>query len=164
MATTEDAGEKLLMRTEVRVEATNTPDKLVYLPVDTGPVPMGMHGELAEYYEAPEGTTENASTLDYVVGAVAGCLTGTFKRALVARDVMPPLDDFEATATGDIVIDDKVPVIRRITVDYVLYGTDSADKDKIERAHTHHHKLCAVSRSVEAAIDITTTLTLGKAR
>ena len=164
MASTEDVGEKLLMRTEVRIEATNTPDKLVYLPVDTGPVPMGMHGELAEHYQAPEGTPENPSTLDYVIGAVAACLTGTFKRALVARGVMPPLEDFDITATGDIVISDDVPVIRRINVEYVLYGTDPSHRDKIERAHTHHHKACAVSRSVEAAIDITTNLTLKDTR
>ena len=49
---------------------------------------MGMHDELAEHYKAVAGSFEpHASTLDYVVGAVGVCLTGTFKRALMARGV-----------------------------------------------------------------------------
>jgi uncharacterized OsmC-like protein len=150
-----------LMRTKVHVRVTDSPDKLVTLPTATAPVPMGMHGELAAFYGAADGSfIPHASTLDYVAGAVTACLAGTFKRALGARGIAVTADTLEVIGTGDIVVDNDVPVLRRVEVAYTLNGTEPADREKIERAHAVHDRGCAVSRSLSAAIDITTTLTL----
>jgi organic hydroperoxide reductase OsmC/OhrA len=120
-----------------------------------------MHDELAEFYGAQPGSFEpRASTLDYVVGALAACLAGTLKRALLARGVQLKPDDLQTTATASIVVVDKVPTIRAVTVSYLLSNTDPADHEKIGRAHAVHHRACAVSRSLEAAIEISTNLRL----
>lgn len=155
------ADSELLMNTEVRVAITGSPDKLVRLPHSEADVPMGMHDELADFYGAAPGTfTPHASTLDYVVGALTACLAGTFKRALTARGVTIDPEALDVRGVGVIVRDGDVPVIRRVTVEYVLSGTASEDRDAIERAHSVHHRGCAVSRSLEAAIEIDTSLVL----
>ena len=53
-----------------------------------------------------------------------------------------------------------MPVIRRVSVEYTLSGTSPEQRDAIERAHEFHHRGCAVSRSLEAAIEIETSLVL----
>ena len=112
------------MQSVVRIQVTDGPDKLVWLPSEQQPVPMGMHDQLAGHYKATPGTFEpHASTLDYVVGAVGACLTGTFKRALAARGVIIAPADLKSVATGEIVIDGDVPVLRAIEVHYRLSGT-----------------------------------------
>jgi uncharacterized OsmC-like protein len=156
----EQAGERVLMRSRSRIEVTSTPDKLVTGPTESVAVPMGMHGELAEFYGAPPGFTPHASTLDYVIGATGACLAGTFKRALAARGIVIAPENLKAEVEGVIVVDDGVPVIRRIEVSYELAGFDRSDVEKIERAHAVHHRACAVSRSLERAIDISTSLRL----
>lgn len=153
--------ERLLMHTEARVAVTNSPDKLVTLPHSDTAVPMGMHDELADFYGAAPGSfTPHASTLDYVVGALTACLAGTFKRALGARGVTISPEALEVRGTGEIVKDGDVPVIRRVSVEYTLSGTSPDQRQAIERAHDVHHRGCAVSRSLEAAIEINTTLVL----
>ena len=151
----------LLMQSEVRVTVTGSPDKLVLLPTATEHVPMGMHDELAAFYDAqPDQYTPHPSTLDHVIGAVTACLAGTLKRALAARGVTPDPSAFEVRGVGEIVVNGDVPVIRSVRVYYTLSGTSPEQRETIERAHRVHHRACAVSRSLETAIDIRTTLTL----
>lgn len=153
--------ERPLMQVTVQVRVTDSPDKLVTLPTEDHAVAMGMHDELADFYGAtPDSFTPHASTLDYVVGALGACLASTFKRALAARGIKPNPTDFGVEAIGEIVVDGDVPVIRRVEVRYELSGTHAEDREKIERAHAVHHRGCAVSRSLEAAIDISTSLRL----
>ena len=154
-------GVRVLMRSVSRVELTDGPNKLVSLPSERELVPMGMHDELAEHYKAVPGNFEpHASTLDYVVGAVGACLTGTFRRALVARGVQVSAGDLRAEAVGEIVVDGDVPIIRAIEVRYTLSGTGEDQLEKVDRAHAVHHRACAVSRSLERAIEISTVLNL----
>jgi uncharacterized OsmC-like protein len=151
----------LLMRSVARIHVTHGPDKLVRLPTEQQLVPMGMHDELADHYKAMPGSFEpHASTLDYVVGAVGACLTGTFKRSLVARGVTISPGDLESEAIGEIFLDGDVPILRAIEVRYSLSGTREDDQERIQRAHAVHHRACAVSRSVEPAIAVTTVLKL----
>lgn len=153
--------EQQLMVSTVEVAITDGPDKLVTLPLQDEPVAMGMHDELAVFYGAQDGSfVPHASTLDYVVGALTACLAGTFKRALLARGIALRTEDLAATGTGAIMVVDRVPTLRTVDVAYVLANTDPADREKIERAHAVHHQACAVSRSLEAAIAITTSLRL----
>ncbi|MGH2936589.1 MAG: OsmC family protein [Solirubrobacterales bacterium] len=148
---------EILMRTEVRVELTDSPDKLVTLPAEKAAVPMGMHDELASFFGA-EGATPRPSTLDYVVGALAACLAGTFRRALAARGVSIEPQQLGTEATGLIVVKDRVPMIEAVEVRYRLRGTRPEDRTRIERAHAVHHRACAVSRSLEGAFEVSTSL------
>ncbi len=64
---------------------------------------------------------------------------------------------------GEIELDGKVLVIKRIHVTYMLRGAGEADEEtqeKIDRAHTRHAEFCPVARSIRDSIDITTSLTL----
>ncbi len=64
---------------------------------------------------------------------------------------------------GEIELDGKVLVIKRIHVTYTLRGAGEADeetRDKIDRAHARHAEFCPVARSIRDSIDITTELTL----
>jgi uncharacterized OsmC-like protein len=63
--------------------------------------------------------------------------------------------------TGDIELEDKVLVIKRIRVVYKLATSADAPRETIERVHTVHKDGCPVYRSIHRAIDITTELTLG---
>jgi len=155
-----DNGPQVLMHSLVRVEVTEGPDKLVWLPTEAQPVSMGMHDELAAHYKAAPGFSPRASTLDYVIGAVAACMAGTFRRALAARGVRLAVGDLRSEGIGEIVIEHGVPLIRAIEVRYQLSGTHSDQQDAVQRAHAVHHRACAVSRSVDRAIDITTVLEL----
>jgi uncharacterized OsmC-like protein len=153
--------DQTLMACTVKVTVTDGPDKLVALPCEPRPVVMGMHDELAEFFGAPDGSfTPHASTLDYVVGALAGCMAGTFKRALASRGIALSPADWDVTAVGTIVVCDRVPTLSSVEVAYVLSNTDSDDHEKIKRAHAVHHRACAVSRSLEAAINISSSLEL----
>jgi organic hydroperoxide reductase OsmC/OhrA len=57
------------------------------------------------------------------------------------------------------VLDDKVLVIRRITVRYRLAVPDDR-REEAERVHGFHARFCPVARSIEAAIDVRTELEL----
>jgi len=59
---------------------------------------------------------------------------------------------------GDIEVEDKVLVIKRIHVRYELRVPPDADRQAIERAHNAHAARCPVARSIGGCIDITTEL------
>jgi uncharacterized OsmC-like protein len=152
---------EVLYEAEVSARAPGGPDKHVRFAVDSSEAVMGMSGSLAEFYGAEAGTfTPRPSTLDYVVGALTGCLLGTFRRALAARDITVTGAELTAEGVGQVVIEAGVPVLRNVTVRYRLSAPADADRAVIERAHAVHHQACAVSRSLQAAIEISTELEL----
>jgi uncharacterized OsmC-like protein len=59
-------------------------------------------------------------------------------------------------ARGEIELDGKVLVLRRIHVDYSGLQIPEDKQDAAERALASHQQACPVSRSIEAAIDVTT--------
>ncbi len=61
--------------------------------------------------------------------------------------------------TGDVELEDKVLVIKRIRVRYNFAAPDTP-RETIERVHSVHHNGCPVYRSIHRAIDITTELNL----
>jgi organic hydroperoxide reductase OsmC/OhrA len=91
---------------------------------------------------------------------VAACLLGTFRGALAVRGVDVGADALTAEAIGDVIVEHGVPLLKRVTVQYHLSVPPGADRSVIEHAHSVHHRACAVSRSLEAAIAITTELEL----
>ena len=121
---------------------------------------FGVPGFQAEFYEMPpEGPhQEHPSTFDFVMGALASCLTGTLGKALSVREIDPTGDNLTAVAEGDVEIDDDgIMIMHRVRIHYRLVAPEDK-REAAERAHTHHVSACGVARSLEAALDITTDL------
>jgi organic hydroperoxide reductase OsmC/OhrA len=68
-------------------------------------------------------------------------------------------EDFDVEATGEIELEDKVLVIKRIKVRYRLRIPEE-QHEVAERVHSVHHRSCPVARSIGPAIDISTELEL----
>ena len=149
---------EVVYRSEVRVEAKPGGIKMVHLPMESEPVPMGMHGAIARHYKLADGAyTPCASTLDYVVGATAGCLLGTLNRALQARKIDTSGGRLEAQAVGELESEDGVLVIRRIRMQVRLRAEES-QREAAERVIAVYASACPVYRSLYKAIDISTEL------
>jgi uncharacterized OsmC-like protein len=68
-------------------------------------------------------------------------------------------EDYDVQATGEIELEDKVLVIKRIEVRYRLKIPE--DKHEVaERVHGAHARSCPVARSIGTAVDISTRLEL----
>lgn len=59
---------------------------------------------------------------------------------------------------GEIELDGKVLIVRRIHTTYHLAGVAPDDRETAERVLGFHAEKCPVARSIEKAIDITTEL------
>ena len=152
------AGSGVVYESKVSVEPRAGRLKMVTLPHEAEPVPMGMHGPIATHYKVPEGTyTPRAATLDYVVGAAAGCLMGTLNGALTANQIPTGDGRLTSDAVGEIEVEDGVLVIRRILIRVQLKGA-AAHRDKAEGVVKTYAMKCPVYRSLYKAIDITTEL------
>jgi uncharacterized OsmC-like protein len=118
---------------------------------------FGVHGAIARHYGTdPDKIAEpHATTLDYVVAATAGWLTGTFGGALEARKISASKGQLTAEVTGEIETEDNVLVIRRIHVVYHLIAS-AESRDIAERVHRIHARFCPVYLSLHKAIKITT--------
>jgi uncharacterized OsmC-like protein len=62
-------------------------------------------------------------------------------------------------AKGDVYVEDKVLVLKKIHVHYTLKGCPEDKREAAERALAHHAARCPVARSIEKAIEISTDLT-----
>jgi organic hydroperoxide reductase OsmC/OhrA len=60
-------------------------------------------------------------------------------------------------ARGEIELDDKVLVIKRIHVDYSGVQIPADKQETAERALATHQRACPVARSIEGAIEVTTS-------
>ena len=106
---------KVAYVSRVQVEPRSGGLKLVQMPVDTEPVPMGMFGAVGRTLQSGRGNlTPHATALDYVVGAAAACLTGTLNRALQVRKIATDGGRLVSEAFGEVEVEDGEWVIRRI--------------------------------------------------
>ena len=55
-------------------------------------------------------------------------------------------------------MEDKVLVIKRITVRYTLRGCLEDKREAAERSHAFHASRCPVAKSIEKAIEVSTSL------
>jgi uncharacterized OsmC-like protein len=78
--------------------------------------------------------------------------------ALEARGIDASEGRLSSEAEGDVVVDDKVLVIKSIRVTYLLRGCPDDRHDAAERAHNFHASRCPVARSIGGCIEITTQL------
>lgn len=132
----------------------------VSLPGLDSPLRVGFHPEVADVYGIPPGSYEEAAaTYDYLVGAVAGCLTGVLSAMLEARGVPTGDDHLTAEATAESEWRDRVLRVTSIQVHYVIRA-DGADPDVVERVHEQHVSRCSMAQSVANAIDVRTSYEL----
>ncbi|TMD96797.1 MAG: hypothetical protein E6I72_08335 [Chloroflexi bacterium] len=60
---------------------------------------------------------------------------------------------------GEVYVEDRVLVIKKIKVHYTLKDCPEDKREAAERAHAHHAARCPVAKSIEKAIEISTDLT-----
>ena len=73
---------------QVRIERVKGPFRRAYLPVETEPIALGVHSDIAAHYGTDLTIHEpHAVTYDYLVAATIGWLTGTFGSALEAYQI-----------------------------------------------------------------------------
>jgi uncharacterized OsmC-like protein len=122
------------------------------------PVLFGVHSEIAANYGVdPNVHAPQATTLDYVVAAAAGWLTGTFGGALEAREIPAGEGLLTAEASGEVEKDGKVLVIKRIHVTYHLKVKPEL-RETAEKVHGFHADFCPVARTIKGCVDISTEL------
>jgi len=63
-----------------------------------------------------------------------------------------------AEAVGEVHLDGRVLIVRKITVEYRLSGVSEDDKPTVERVLRLHADKCPVARSISPQIEIETTL------
>ncbi len=61
-------------------------------------------------------------------------------------------------ARGEVELEGKVLVVKRIHVTYTGLQVDEQDAEKVERVLAVHADGCPVARSIKGAIEITTRL------
>ncbi|MEO8217370.1 MAG: OsmC family protein [Acidobacteriota bacterium] len=83
-------------------------------------------------------------------------MVGTFGGALEARKIDASNGRLTAEVRGEVELDERVLILRRIHVTYSLAAADE-QKETIERVHGFHARFCPVFRSVEQAIVVTTS-------
>ncbi|MGB3714649.1 MAG: OsmC family protein [Candidatus Promineifilaceae bacterium] len=84
-------------------------------------------------------------------------MTGTFGGALEARDIPAGEGYLYSEATGEVELDGKILVIRRIHVRYHL-KIDPSKHDVAERVLGFHADYCPTARTIRDCVDITTSL------
>jgi uncharacterized OsmC-like protein len=86
-------------------------------------------------------------------------MLGTFGGALEARQIPATGDRLVARVLGEIELEGKVLVIRRIHVKFELRA-DAAHHPTVERVHGFYADSCPVYRSIHASIAITSEVVL----
>ncbi|MBA0124450.1 OsmC family protein [Haloechinothrix sp. YIM 98757] len=86
-------------------------------------------------------------------------MVGTFGGALEARGIPAGGGRLRVDAEGEIELDGKVLVIKRIHARYRLIVDSDVDTSVVERVHGFHADKCPVARSIRDAITISTEYT-----
>jgi uncharacterized OsmC-like protein len=115
-------------------------------------VRMGVHGGIADFFKLSI-TEPMPSTLDYIVAAVGGCMTGTVAGALEARGVSADPSKLTVEAVGQIEDVDGKMILTGIKLHYTL-KVPKEKRATVERALEHHEGLCAASESVRRGIRV----------
>jgi uncharacterized OsmC-like protein len=145
---------KLIQMSKVKISKEPGKSKIKRAEIEgfPGTIRMGIHGGIAQYFKLlPD--EPMASTLDYIVAAVGGCMTGTVAGALEARGVNANPDKLQVEAEGRIEEVDGKMILTGIKLHYRM----SVPKEKratVERALEHHEGLCAASESVRRGITV----------
>jgi uncharacterized OsmC-like protein len=85
-------------------------------------------------------------------------LTGTLGAALEAHGIPAADSRLHADETGEVELEGRTLVLKRILVWYRLQADPGADRSVIDRAIGFHADHCPVARSLRAAVDITISI------
>jgi hypothetical protein len=85
-------------------------------------------------------------------------LTGTLGGALDARGIPAGDGRLHADATGEVELEGRTLVLKRIFVRYRLQADPGVDRSVIDRVMGFHADHCPVARSLRGAIDIITSI------
>lgn len=141
-----------ISRTKVEKEPGKDKIKRIHFDGFADDVRMGVHSGIGDFFGIKP-SEPLPSTLDYVVAAVSGCLTGTVAGVMEARGISAAPEKLEATAEGRIEEVEGRMLLTHISVHYRL----RVPKDKranLEKALEHHEDRCPVSASIRRGITI----------
>jgi uncharacterized OsmC-like protein len=141
-----------LSKVKIHKEPGNSKIKRTEFDGFPGVTRMGVHGGIAEFFKIKP-DEPMPSTLDYVVAAVGGCLTGTIAGALEGRGISTAPEKLEATAEGRIEEIDGKLLLTHVTVKYRI-KVPKAQREAADRALEHHASRCPVSESVKRGITV----------
>jgi uncharacterized OsmC-like protein len=145
---------KLIHTSKVKIQKEPGKSKIKRAEIEgfPGALRMGIHGGIAQYFKlSPD--EPMASTLDYIVAAVGGCMTGTVAGALEARGVRADPEKLQVEAEGKIEDVDGKMILTGIKLRYHL-KVPANKRATVERALEHHEGLCAASESVRRGITV----------
>lgn len=141
-----------ISRAKIHKEPGKNKVKRIQVEGFPGVTRMGVSGGVADFFKvSPDEPLP--STLDYVVGAVGGCLTGTIAGALEGRGINTSPEKLEAHAEGTIEEIDGKLLLTGIKVTYRI-KIPKAQREATERALEHHAARCPVSESVKRGITV----------
>ncbi|HZC40063.1 MAG TPA: OsmC family protein [Streptosporangiaceae bacterium] len=80
--------------------------------------------------------------------------------ALEARGIPAGDGRLQADAIGEVELEGRTLVLKRISVRYQLQAGQGIDRPVIDRVMGFHADRCPVARSLRGAIDITTSIEL----
>jgi uncharacterized OsmC-like protein len=143
---------RLLHLSKVKVEKEPGNSKIKRARFDGFPdeVRMGVHGGIADFFKL-EPDQPLPSTLDYIVAAVGGCMTGTVASALEARGISAASDKLQVEAEGKIEEVDGKMILTQVSLRYRL-KIPQGKRVSVEKALEHHDSFCAVSESIRRGI------------
>ena len=113
---------------------------------------MGVNGGIAEFFKVKP-DEPMPSTLDYLVAAIGGCMTGTIGSAMEGRGLRADPEKLEAITEGTLEEVDGKLLLTHVTVNYRI----KVPKDKretLDRALQAHGDRCPVSESVKRGITV----------
>ena len=130
----------------VRIERLGGPERLAYLPAEEEPAAFGVHSEVAEHYgRKPRRLSPSRDDAGLCRRGRGRVTAGTFAGALETRHVDVHPDEFDVVAVGEIVLEEKTLVIKRIVVTYRLGGVPDDRREEVERVHGFHRRFCPVA-------------------
>lgn len=139
-------------KVKIQKEPGNSKIKRIEIEGFPGVARMGVHGGIAEFFKVKP-DEPLASTLDYVVAAVGGCMTGTIAGALEGRGLRADPEKLEAHAEGRMEEIDGKLLLTHVTVTYKI-KVPKDQRAAAERALEHHEGRCPVSESVKRGITV----------
>jgi uncharacterized OsmC-like protein len=141
-----------LSKVKVHKEAKKQKIKVAEFEGFPGAVRMGLHGGVADHFKI-QPDEPLPTTLDYLVAAIGGCMTGTAAGVLEARGVSAEPENLSVEAEGRIENVDGKMLLTSVTLKYRM-KVPKEKRASVEKALEHHEELCAVSESVRRGIRV----------
>jgi uncharacterized OsmC-like protein len=145
---------KLLHLSKVKIHREAKKKKIKCAQFEGFPdvVRMGVHGGVADYFKF-QPDEPLPTTLDYVVAAIGGCMTGTVAGVLEGRGVNADPENLDVDVEGRIEEVDGKMLLTHVTLKYRI-RVPKNKRESVERALAHHDTQCAVSESVRRGITV----------